>query len=288
MKNQDLFAGDYNIDTPERVAFDYTIADIGNRFLAALLDVILVGAALVGLNLLLFAVLSAGGADPMAASLDEESLGWGAGLAIALYAALNFFVIWGYFMLLELKWNGQTAGKRVVRIRVVRVDGSPAAPLDVAIRNLVRIVDFLPSAYLIGFIVMLFNSQARRLGDLAGGTLVVKADAPVTLEQLVQSALASRTHTAELAAPVSEPPAVEPGEQSSPAEALPLDVRGLRPSEYALILDVLGRDAKTPLQDGLLVRLATAIAGRIGYSGDVGGDPRPFLRLVAEAYRRRG
>lgn len=283
MNNHDLFAGDYNIETPERVAFDYTIADVGHRFLAALIDVILVGMAVVGVSGLLLAVLTALGSDPWSLTFDEESLGWAAGLFIALYAALNFLIIWGYFMLLELKWNGQTVGKAAVHIRVVRVDGSPAGPLEIAVRNLVRIVDFLPSAYLIGFIVMLFNPQARRLGDLAGGTLVVKADTAVTLEQLVRAALASREAT-----PASAPPPLLADAVLALSEPALLDVRGLRPTDYALILDVLGRDAKAPLQEALLVRLATAIAGRIGYTMAVESDPRAFLRQVADAYRRKG
>ncbi len=302
MKNHDLYAGDYNIDTPERVAFDYTIADIGNRFLAAFVDIVLVGMALLGLNGVLLALLAAAGVDPGAFGFEDETLGWAGGLAIAVYAALNFLVIWGYFMLLELKWNGQTVGKKLVGIRVVRVDGSPAGNLETAVRNLVRIVDFMPTAYLIGFVTMLFNSQARRLGDLAGGTLVVKVDAPITLDQLVRAAEAARSRAAPVGAvpPVAPPPApaslpadvtlpVPPADQEeAPAPASLLDVRGLRPGDYALILDVLGRDARSPLQDALLVRLATAIAARIGYTADVDMEPRAFLSRVAEAYRRKG
>ena len=206
MNNQDIFAGDYNIDTPESVAFDYTVADVGNRFLAALVDMFLVVLALAGLNGLLVAVLSASGVDVSLFGLDESGIGWGAGLAIAIYAILNFVVFWGYFMLFELKWNGQTIGKQAVKIRVVRVDGSPAGATEVAVRNLVRIIDFLPSMYLIGLITMLSNRQARRLGDLAGGTLVVKADSPVKLDDLVRSALAASTPRTAASPQPSAPP----------------------------------------------------------------------------------
>jgi uncharacterized RDD family membrane protein YckC len=298
MNNQDIFAGDYNIDTPESVAFDYTIADIGNRFIAALVDMFLVVLALAGLNGLLVAVLSASGVDVTLFGLDETGIGWGVGLAIAIYAILNFAVFWGYFMLFELKWNGQTIGKQAVKIRVVRVDGSPAGANEVAVRNLVRIVDFLPSMYLIGLITMLSNRQARRLGDLAGGTLVVKADLPVKLDDLVRSALAASgpRHLATLApeapAVVSSLLAVDNSSAVTGPAPVPgivsLDVRGLRPPDYALIVDALGRDASTPLQDALLVRLAAAISLKIGYDPDVAGEPRRFLQQVADAYRRRG
>jgi uncharacterized RDD family membrane protein YckC len=298
MSNQDIFAGDYNIDTPESVAFDYTIADVGNRSVAAFVDIVVVGIALAGLNGLLWALLAAWGVDVGLFGLDESEIGWGAGLAIAVYAILNFLVFWGYFMLFELKWNGQTIGKQMVKIRVVRVDGSPAGATEVAVRNLVRIIDFLPSIYLVGLITMLSNRQARRLGDLAGGTLVVKADLPVKLDDLVRSSLAAATPTREAAsAPRTQPVASgaeatgadagrgEP-EQAPPSAAL--DVRGLRPADYALIVDVLGRDARSPLQDDLLDRLAAAIAIKIGYTAEIGRDPRRFLRQVADAYRRKG
>jgi uncharacterized RDD family membrane protein YckC len=319
MKNQDLFAGDYNIDTPERVAFDYTIADVGNRFLAAFLDMLLVAMALVGLNALLIAALDAAGVSSDIA-FDSEGIGWGAGLLLALYAMLNFLVFWGYFTLLEWKWNGQTVGKAAMHLRVVRVDGSPAGGMEIAVRNLVRIVDFLPSGYLLGLGVMLANPQARRLGDLAGGTLVVKADRPVTLDELVRGALAMQARPT-VHAPIASAPAAAPvvagptsaaahmsGEAEgdsgvaaedqpastvpdAPASPLPgpgLDIRGLRASDYTLILDVLGRDATQPVQDVIIVRLATAVAAKIGYTGDVSDQPRVFLQRVAEAYRRKG
>lgn len=301
MRNQDLsatvdrFRGDYNIDTPESVAFDYTIADIGNRFLAALLDMFLVVVALVGLNLVLAALLRALNVDLNFLSLDRGGAGWGVGLVIALYAILNFLVFWGYFMLLELKWNGQTLGKQALKIRVVRLDGSPAGAGEIAVRNLIRIIDFMPSGYVVGLAVMLTNSQARRLGDLAAGTLVVKADVRVTLDQLVQTALAAASKPQQaVAGPLAAGFGVTQDQTGAAETAVSvqassaLEVRGVRPADYSLILDVLGRDAANPLQDALLVRLATAIALKIGYTADVSGNPRRFLQEVADAYRRKG
>ena len=61
------------------------------------------------------------------------------------------------------------------------MDGTPIGFSATTIRNLVRFVDFMPFAYAIGFVTMLFNRQARRLGDYAAGTLVVKARADLSL-----------------------------------------------------------------------------------------------------------
>lgn len=282
MAQQDIYAGDYNIDTPESVAFDYTLADVGNRSLAALLDMFLVFLALIGLNLVLVAILRSMGVSVEFFDLEVEGAGWLAGLVIALYAILDFVVFWGYFMLLELKWNGQTIGKQALKIRVVRLDGSPAGASEIAVRNLVRIIDFLPSGYLFGLLVMLLDGKGRRLGDLAAGTIVVKADMRVTLDELVRKALVAQQQppTVATAAPVAE---------THDAPSTPgLEVRGLRPADYSLVLDVLSRDARTPLQDELLVRLATAIAAKIRYDGDVSANPRQFLQQVSDAYRRKG
>src|SRR5260221_12522374 len=77
-------------------------------------------------------------------------------------------------MLFEILWNGQTPGKRMLGIRVIRENGYPMRPIDAVIRNLVRIVDWLPSGYGIGVLTMLLNKRSKRLGDFASGTIVVR------------------------------------------------------------------------------------------------------------------
>src|SRR5690606_12367836 len=92
---------------------------------------------------------------------------------------------WGYYLLFEWIWHGQTIGKRSARIRVVRADGAPVSFVPVAVRNLVRIIDFMPFGYGVGVITMFCNPQARRLGDFAAGTLVVKDEGELTIETLM-------------------------------------------------------------------------------------------------------
>jgi hypothetical protein len=79
-----------------------------------------------------------------------------------------------YFAAFELAWGGQTPGKRATGLRVMRDDGTPATTLDLLIRNMVRVVDFLPYFYFIGGLVAFAHRQSKRLGDLAAGTVVVK------------------------------------------------------------------------------------------------------------------
>jgi uncharacterized RDD family membrane protein YckC len=84
-----------------------------------------------------------------------------------------FLLTFAYFVATELT-SGQTLGKRLLGLRVVRVDGSRAEAGPIVIRNLVRLVDWLPFLYVVGAITVFATGERRlRLGDLAAGTRVV-------------------------------------------------------------------------------------------------------------------
>jgi uncharacterized RDD family membrane protein YckC len=170
-----------SIDTPENVVFDYEVAGIGSRFLAALVDTLLIIFLQVIVNLTLFLLASV----LFGNALDWESgpLTW----LFAVFGLIAFALLWGYYVFFEMVWNGQSPGKRWAGLRVIRTDGTPIAFGESLIRNLVRLIDFLPAYYGIGVVTMFINQQARRLGDLAAGTLVVHDRATVTLESLVSS-----------------------------------------------------------------------------------------------------
>ena len=102
-----------------------------------------------------------------------RSTGGGA-LLIGLFTLAVFLVTAGYFMLFEILWSGQTPGKRLVGVRVIRENGYPIRPIDAVIRNLVRVVDWLPGIYGVGVLTMLLNKRSKRLGDFASGTIVVR------------------------------------------------------------------------------------------------------------------
>lgn len=96
------------------------------------------------------------------------------GSGLTLIAA--FLVQWGYMIVLEALWHGQTLGKRTMGLRVVLANGAPIGWPASITRNLLRVVDMLPFAYATGLLVSLVDPSARRLGDLAAGTLVVHAE----------------------------------------------------------------------------------------------------------------
>lgn len=169
-----------SIDTPENVVFGYQIAGIGSRFMAALIDTLLILALQVIANftlLLLGATIL--GSSPLQGP-ESGSLAW----LVALLGLVAFAFLWGYYIFFEALWNGQSPGKRWLGLRVIRKNGTPAELSEIVIRNLVRLVDFLPLYYGIGVITMFIDGRSRRLGDLAAGTLVVYEAGALTLADL--------------------------------------------------------------------------------------------------------
>ncbi len=150
-----------SIKTPEQIELTYSVAGIGSRFYAAMLDTLL---------LTLIGVI---GGFVIATAITELDDIFGNWLA-AIGGLVVFALFWGYYMLFEVTMNGQSPGKRALGLRVIKEGGYPVSFADSAIRNLVRIIDFLPFCYGIGLIAMLMNKNWRRLGDLAAGTLVVR------------------------------------------------------------------------------------------------------------------
>jgi uncharacterized RDD family membrane protein YckC len=163
-----------DIQTPENVAFGYRVAGIGSRFLSILADT----AILILLQVVVYAAFF----------VILDSLGeLGGQLAAWVYAVVGLIAVifnWGYYVFFEMLWNGQTPGKRWAGLRVIRRDGTPITLSESLIRNLARLVDFLPFAYGAGIVAMFLDKQSRRLGDLAAGTLVVHDRAPTSIESL--------------------------------------------------------------------------------------------------------
>lgn len=165
-----------DIETPENIAFGYQIAGIGSRFLATLLDTILVGLLQLVVILVMVLIMRAYDGSIFADQLSA----W----VIAIFGLLTSLFYWGYYVFFEMLWNGQSPGKRWVGLRVIRSNGTPITLAESLIRNLARLVDFLPAAYGVGIITMFIDKQSRRLGDLAAGTLVVQDRAPITIQEL--------------------------------------------------------------------------------------------------------
>ena len=133
-------------------------------------------------------------------------------LGLALSAVITAWALYYYFACES--GGGQTLGKKLMKIRVVRLDGGPAGMGDVAVRTVLRVIDGL-FVYLVGLVVMLITGERRgRLGDLAAGTMIVSADAgPATAPAIVP--VASATITLPTATPEKPAPSVPAGEPNA-------------------------------------------------------------------------
>jgi hypothetical protein len=85
-----------------------------------------------------------------------------------------FVMEWGYGFAFEAFWNGQTPGKRVFRLRVIKEGGYTIGVHEALVRNFLRAADALPVFYGVGLVAMLSTARLQRLGDLAAGTMVVR------------------------------------------------------------------------------------------------------------------
>lgn len=152
------------IETPENVELRRKLAGIGLRFSAGIIDTLILGLAIyLPLALILFIM---GAASVFGNGGVMETL------AITLFILVAFCVYWGYFLLFELFRNGQTPGKKSMKIRVVRDEGQGLTLAAAFIRNLLRVVDGL-GGYSVAGISMFFSSKVQRLGDMAAGTVVI-------------------------------------------------------------------------------------------------------------------
>ena len=98
------------------------------------------------------------------------------GWVAAIFTLASFCIYWGYFAAFEVLWKGQTPGKRVAGIRVIKDSGRPVNVFEAITRNVLRAVDGIP-LYGFGVLTMLLNSRNRRLGDFVAGSLVVHESA---------------------------------------------------------------------------------------------------------------
>lgn len=157
----------YRVRTPEMVEFTFPVAGLGSRFLAWLVD---------GLMLLLLLA-----AIWLVALLAGVALVPGLGAAgltsmASIALLVGFVVSWGYGVYFETAWGGTTPGKRLLGLRVIGEAGVRETFVQAGIRNLFRALDALPIGYVVGSVVHLASARGQRLGDLVAGTIVVREE----------------------------------------------------------------------------------------------------------------
>ena len=183
-------------ETPENVQIEYRPAGLGTRFIAWFVDQIILNFAMF-LFFIVLVIISAvfEGVfrdairsieklvkDDGKSTSPETIVAYFVGIGIVIWGLGSFF----YFGLSELLWRGQTVGKRMCEIRVVKADGFALDAVGIFIRNIFRVIDHLP----ILWVVPALSNRGQRFGDMVAGTIVV-TDASEDLAE-VRDELSSR------------------------------------------------------------------------------------------------
>lgn len=159
--------GTHRVMTAEYVEFNFVLAGLMSRFLALLVDTVL---SLFIAAAILIVVIAASATVAVAGSSTQV-----AQMGIATWIVIWFLIDWGYMVLLETVWSGQTVGKRMMGLRVIQDSGVRVGVYQSLLRNLVRPLDKLPPCfYPVGGVATLLSGSSQRLGDLLAGTIVVR------------------------------------------------------------------------------------------------------------------
>ena len=204
------------IATPEGVSLELVLAGVGSRFIARLLDTVIQFACIIAL------VIGVGATG---------APGW----IVATSFVLIFLVVFVYDVAFETLNNGRTIGKQAAGIRVLGQGGEPIRFLASAVRNIVRIIDFLPFFYLVGSISIVVTEHDQRLGDLAAGTIVARDRFPG-----MASALAPITVTPDSVA-TWDVSAITPGEVHAVRQFLDRRLELRAPARSYFALDLVNR-----------------------------------------------
>lgn len=156
----------YDASTPEDIVVTVNLAGIGSRGTAVIIDVI-VQLVLIDILYMFFGLIAG------LLMVGSPNAGM---VIVAVLVAAAFIVLFGYHVVLEYFWRGKTLGKAAMRIHVARDGGLPLTWTAVLIRNILRLVDFLPLFYGLGLIVILCGGRRKRIGDFVAGTVVLRDD----------------------------------------------------------------------------------------------------------------
>lgn len=152
------------IVTPEHVQIRLDPAGLGSRFMALIVDFVLVTGASALVSQIILALL------PLA-------------VGFVVRALVLLVLTWGYHVYFEVLHAGQSPGKRIMGIRVVDGRGLPLSFEQSFVRNVVRVLDALPLGYAFGALVCQLDGLHRRLGDIAADTLVVRESRAAFVER---------------------------------------------------------------------------------------------------------
>ncbi len=241
------------IDTPEQIPLEFSLAGVGSRALALMLDTLIM--FLIFIVVLIIGAFVIGGLS----SYWPGASNWAGAILLIFF----FLLQWGYFAISEILMKGQTFGKRQLDLRVIKDSGAPITAYEAIGRNLLRAIDSLPFLYGVGILAVMLNKQNKRLGDMVAGTVVVH-ERPLADLQPAWSQLTS--------AQVPE----------SPPSAY--NTARLSVDELQLIEAFLQRRYEMPPQ--LRIQTAFQIADRVGRTLEIPREGRPDPETLLETLAR--
>ena len=242
-----------HVETPELVVLSYTIAGVGSRASAAIIDYLICLAVFIALIVGMVTL----GSGIVRAGPDRLTSAW----AAAIIGLMLFALLWLYYVLFEALNDGQTPGKRFMRLRVV-LDGGLAVTFEAsAIRNLVRFVDLQPAfLYAVGMTSLVASARGKRLGDMAAGTLVVKED--LTSKPQTTTTVRSSTDTPlAIAARLSD-------DEYALLDRFIQRRMDFEPARRAALADGLVQQLRTTLGETLLEQQPTSVATLLQLHGE--------------------
>ncbi|TAF05936.1 MAG: RDD family protein [Nostocales cyanobacterium] len=246
--------------TPESVELEFTLAGIGSRAWALIIDY-----QILALSLALFITV---GLTISSQLIDIGSDIFGPGFALwmtAIAVLVVFLIYTGYFVFFETVWQGQTPGKRIAKIRVVRDDGRPVSLQQASLRALLRPLD---ETLFIGAFFIMFSKSEKRLGDLVAGTIVIQSQPVAKSANLTISAEAKSFYLSL--------------QKNS-------DLSQLLPDDFAIIREYLQRRSgmSTKVRSSLSLKLSNQVKSIINLTilpADISSDI--FLEAVYLAYQQ--
>jgi uncharacterized membrane protein SpoIIM required for sporulation/uncharacterized RDD family membrane protein YckC len=190
------FTQQVDVETPELVVLSYTIAGVGSRVYAAVIDFFVCVGLFLATIVAIAALTARLGGNFMQFTSSAAWVG-------AILVLAQFAIFWGYYVLCEGLADGQTFGKWRLGLRVVRDGGYSIGFGASATRNIMRAIDMQPLfTYLVGVTAVAMSKSGKRLGDIVAGTIVVQ-------ERLVEAPNAKRQRRA----PVESAPIAKLGEE---------------------------------------------------------------------------
>ena len=162
-----------SINTTQNVNINFTAASVGDRIFAQLLDILVMIAYAVVVGVL----LDITGLSTTIEAMDTWSVMGAYGI---IYSPIMFYTI-----VQESLWEGQTIGKRIMKTKVIKLDGYQAGFGDYLIRWLFRLVEILIGYGIIALIAVIASKKSQRLGDMAAGTAVITLKNKVNINHTI-------------------------------------------------------------------------------------------------------